>query len=173
MNRKHIFYLISVLWLIIIIGLIGFKQFTLLTGTKVLLRTVPVDPRDILRGDYVVLNYEISSLNLENIPSDFTDLSRGSRIYLILERENKYWVAKEIRKNRPKNLPFIKGKVRDIYGKNIVVSYGIESYFVPEGEGVYIERSGGRGLDVEVSIDRFGNAIVNKLYLNDIEVKFK
>ena len=31
-------------------------------GTEVALATRPVDPRDFLRGDYVVLNYEISSL---------------------------------------------------------------------------------------------------------------
>ena len=29
-------------------------------GSEVLLQTRPVDPRDFLRGDYVVLNYQIS-----------------------------------------------------------------------------------------------------------------
>ena len=30
------------------------------TGTDVTLQTRPVDPRDLLRGDYVTLSYEIS-----------------------------------------------------------------------------------------------------------------
>ena len=59
MNRKQFIGIIS-LWLIIIFGLIGYKQLTIVTGTTVLLETVPVDPRDIFRGDYVTLNYAIS-----------------------------------------------------------------------------------------------------------------
>ena len=31
-------------------------------GSEVTLQTRPVDPRDFLRGDYVVLNYEITNL---------------------------------------------------------------------------------------------------------------
>lgn len=31
-------------------------------GTEVILQTQPVDPRDLLRGDYVVLRYDISQL---------------------------------------------------------------------------------------------------------------
>jgi hypothetical protein len=30
-------------------------------GREVLLKVEPVDPRDLLRGDYVILNYEISA----------------------------------------------------------------------------------------------------------------
>jgi len=37
------------------------------TGTKVVLQTIPVDPRDILRGEYVALRYEISEVTIENI----------------------------------------------------------------------------------------------------------
>jgi uncharacterized membrane-anchored protein len=33
----------------------------------VLLKTAPVDPRDFLRGDYVVLNYDISSVPVVDI----------------------------------------------------------------------------------------------------------
>src|SRR5262245_14089672 len=33
---------------------------TLATGEAILLRAAPVDPRDIFRGDYVTLSYEIS-----------------------------------------------------------------------------------------------------------------
>lgn len=167
MNKKYIFFLIAVLWLIIVIAFIGFKQWTLSTGTKVLLKTVPVDPRDILRGDYVILNYEISRLNLDNIPSDFTNLSQRSRIFLILEKKDKYWFAKEIRKDKPKkDMIFIKGKVKKINGKEIFVAYGIESYFVPEGKGREIEKLRGKSLSVEVSIDSFGNAIIDKLFVN-------
>jgi uncharacterized membrane-anchored protein len=172
MNKKHIFILIFGLWLIIIVAFIGFKQFTLSTGTRVLLKTAPVDPRDILRGDYVALNYEIGRLNLDKIPHDLINPSKGDRIYLILEGKEKYWVAKEIRKDKPENLLFIEGETKNIYGNEIIVNYGIESYFIPEGKGSDVEGFGGKGLDVEVSIDRFGHAVINKLYINGTEVNF-
>ncbi|SVD64981.1 uncharacterized protein METZ01_LOCUS417835, partial [marine metagenome] len=34
---------------------------------KVVLQTIPVDPRDLLRGEYVALRYEISEVTVENI----------------------------------------------------------------------------------------------------------
>ena len=46
MNKK-IFIGIGVFWLIIIIGFIASKEFTLQTGEEVILKTRPVDPRDL------------------------------------------------------------------------------------------------------------------------------
>ena len=37
------------------------------SGTEVVLKTAPIDPRDLLRGDYVILNYEISSVPASTI----------------------------------------------------------------------------------------------------------
>jgi len=53
MNKKTIFILLAVFWLIIIGGFIGFKEYTLRTGQEVVLKTVPIDPRDLFRGDYI------------------------------------------------------------------------------------------------------------------------
>ena len=38
------------------------QEFLLRRGTVVLLESAPVDPRDLLRGDYVILSYKISVL---------------------------------------------------------------------------------------------------------------
>ncbi len=57
MNPKKTFYLIVVFWLLIFSGFIAYKEYTLRTGTEVILKTMPVDPRDLFRGDYVTLNY--------------------------------------------------------------------------------------------------------------------
>ena len=37
------------------------------SGTEVLLKTAPVDPRDLLRGDYVILTYDISTISTTSI----------------------------------------------------------------------------------------------------------
>jgi hypothetical protein len=56
-------------------------------GSEVTLQTRPVDPRDLLRGDYVVLDYEISSLpagELHNTPSQ----GRGTPLFVKLARKD-------------------------------------------------------------------------------------
>ncbi|HZA25209.1 MAG TPA: GDYXXLXY domain-containing protein, partial [Dehalococcoidia bacterium] len=48
--------------LVLLLAMVGFKEYTLRTGTVVTLQTVPVDPRSILQGDYAILQYRIATL---------------------------------------------------------------------------------------------------------------
>ena len=58
--------------------------------------------------------------------------------------------------------------------KFVDVEYGIESYFVPEGRGRYIEREISRKrVKVELSVDKEGYACACKLFIDDKEVKFQ
>ena len=67
MHNKKVFILLgAVLFqLVIIAGMIGKSLYPLVTGTEVRLKTEPRDPRDLLRGDYVVLNYQFSNIRLK------------------------------------------------------------------------------------------------------------
>lgn len=173
MNKKTIFFLILAAWLAIIIGFIGYKQYTVSTGEKILLKTAPVDPRDILRGDYVILNYEISRLDLNEVPQDAGNFSKTGVFYLVLEKGEKYWQPKRIAKERPKEGElFIKGTIESIHLNRVSATYGIESYFVPEGRGTEIEQEmRGRdsaSVDVEVYVDKYGNSVISKIYVNDV-----
>jgi uncharacterized membrane-anchored protein len=177
MDRKKWFILIGVFWLIIIIGLIGIKEFTLRTGTEILLKTVPVDPRDLFRGDYVILAYDIGRLDLNTIPTDYVDFRFHDKIYVSLKQQDGYGAASRIYRSLPKDEKlFLKGTVRNVRGKLLTVAYGIESYFVPEGKGKDIERAregfSRKRLSVKVSIDRFGNAVIKSLLIDDKEVVF-
>ncbi|HII79780.1 MAG TPA: hypothetical protein HA261_05165 [Methanosarcina sp.] len=190
MNQKKIFYLTVVFWLLIFSGFILYKEYTLRTGTEVLLKTEPVDPRDLFRGDYVTLNYEISTLNLGEIPAEDPYFEYNDRIYLALEIENGYGVPKKIYKNPPDDELYIKGTVKElIYDweedkegliaeepriKELRIEYGIESYFVPEGRGREIESqqwTGREGVDVKVVVDKFGNAVIKSLLIDGKEVE--
>jgi len=69
--KPRLAFLIIVLFqILILVGLMGFNEANLAFGKSVVLQTAPVDPRDIFRGDYVVLRYEISTLS--NIPGWLT-----------------------------------------------------------------------------------------------------
>jgi len=190
MKQKQIFYLTIVFWLLIFSGFILFKEYTLRTGTEILLKTEPVDPRDLFRGDYVTLNYEISTLDLDEIPAEDPYFEYNDRIYLALTLEDGYGVPKKIYRNPPDDELYVKGTVKRInYDwvededglvveeprvKELRVDYGIESYFVPEGRGIEIERqqwTGEEGVDVKVVVDKYGNAVIKSLLIDGKELE--
>jgi len=170
MNKK-VFLAIGIFWLVIILGFVVFKEFTLKTGEELMLKTRPVDPRDLFRGDYIVLDYEISRLDINSLQTDAISFNESDRVYVALSNEEGYGIASGVYKNRPKGL-FLKGTVKRTDGSQITIEYGIESYFVPEGEGLEIQRQSRRGLEAKVAIDKFGNAVLKSIFLNGNEVEF-
>ena len=72
---------IVALQLVFILGLVAYKEVTLRFGTEVMLQTVPVDPRDLFRGDYVTLRYGISTLERSRIWFPY-DVAQGYRVYV-------------------------------------------------------------------------------------------
>ena len=190
MNQKKIFYLTIVFWLLIFSGFILYKEYTLKTGTEVLLKTEPVDPRDLFRGDYVILNYEISTLDLDEVPAEDPYFNHNDRIYLAFAMEDGYGVPKKVYRNPPGDELYIKGTVKELiydwgededgiiteepHIKELRVEYGIESYFVPEGRGIEIESqqwTGEEGVGVKVVVDKYGNAVIKSLLIDGKEVE--
>ncbi len=170
MNKKIILFFIAILWVIVTAAMIISKQSTLRSGKTVVLETVPVDPRDLLRGDYVILRYKISTLDLDQVKREKPYYKRGEVIYVKLEPKEKFWEATAVQAKRSvDNGIYIRGKVRYCYSKKLEVIYGIESYFVPEGEGREIEKNIRReksSVNVEAIVDSGGNALIKKVYID-------
>jgi uncharacterized membrane-anchored protein len=192
MNQKKILYLTVVFWLLIFSGFIAYKEYTFRTGTEVMLKTQSVDPRDLFRGDYVTLNYEISTLDMEKLQAEDSYFYSDEPVYLALELKNGYGLPKKIYTTPPEDGLYIKGKVKDvIYDwetdesgitteeaiiKELRVDYGIESYFVPEGRGMEIEkaqRTEKTEVDAKVIIDKYGNAVIKSLLIDGKELEFQ
>lgn len=189
MNSRKFFYLVVVFWLLIFSGFIAYREYTLQTGREVLLKTVPVDPRDLFRGDYVTLRYDISTLNLSDGQAEdanYMNYTNNARIYLALQLKDGYGVPKKLYKNPPGGELFIKGRAKGItYERSrdnasmlpvhrLRVEYGIESYFLPEGLGGEIERQrrDDKKIDVLIAVDRFGNAAIKKILIDGNEFKY-
>lgn len=171
MNKK-IFIGIGIFWLILILGFVAIKEFTLQTGEEILLKTRPVDPRDLFRGDYVILSYDISRLDLSSLESDASEFKENDKIYVALAIVDGYGTAKGVFRQKPTEGLFLKGTVQEDSTDILPVEYGIESYFVPEGEGREIERARRGDLDVKVAIDKNGNVGIKNLILEGQEVRF-
>ena len=156
---KAKYYAIVGCQLLVLAGLIAHKQITLVTGTTVLLKTVPVDPRDMFRGDYVVLRYEISRIDGWRLGSQ--PCRKRDAVYVTLQKQGRLHTVRSVSRTPPDDgTLFIKGHVTDAAPASVSVEYGIESYFVPEGKGHDLERAAGSGLVVEAAVDRYGHAAI-------------
>jgi uncharacterized membrane-anchored protein len=165
-----------------LVGMVAIKHRTLITGAPVLLKTEPVDPRSLFRGDYVVLNYAIGSLDYGALEGD-NAFRRHDDVYVVLRRGDAYWEPVSIHHEMPAHGPesvVIRGEVQYpgvwIDGENrdgINVHYGIESYFVPEGEGREIELPRNEGkVAILVAVDGGGAAAI-KAVLVDGMVRYQ
>lgn len=125
-------------------------------GAEVTVLTQPCDPRDLLRGDYVILSYEFSRLSDSLTPnrSQFqtwrqqqrsTEMLRGRSVFTVLVQEpgSRFWKMESQTFQQPaeKNQPgakriFLRGTVQ----RWRTVSCGIEQFFVQEGTGRELER---------------------------------
>jgi uncharacterized membrane-anchored protein len=151
-------------------------------GTEVTLQTRPVDPRDFLRGDYVVLNYDISQLPagaLQGMPAKGDGL-----VYVRLARKDDGFHAAVSVHGEPVPIEnsdvLIRGRVVSgtncgvtyrSYCNNLSIKYGIERYFVPEGEGREIESARNEGkVSIVAAVAPGGRAAIKRLLLDGKQV---
>jgi uncharacterized membrane-anchored protein len=161
------FALLVLLQVILLVSIAGYRQYWVHAGEKVLLKTIPVDPRSLFRGDYVRLRYEISDIDTEKLPGD-DGFVFNDTIYVTLEKkEDGAYGASKVSRATPEEWPFIRGRVRYEHGSTLEVDYGIESYFVEEGKGIEIETAPEtKELKVEASVLKSGKATISSLIMD-------
>jgi uncharacterized membrane-anchored protein len=127
-----------------LLGTVIVQEHALATGKTILLETERVDPRDLLRGDYLILNYKISNVPMNLFSTPVTkDLPDGTKIYVALApATNRFYAVVKASTNQftPAADEFLlKGKYaggRWNSPTNFVhVEYGIERFYVAEGTG--------------------------------------
>ncbi|MSP78494.1 MAG: DUF2157 domain-containing protein [Dehalococcoidia bacterium] len=170
-------------WFLGVAPLAYIKESPVRTGREVVLQASPIDPRDPFRGDYVVLRYTIT--NLAETPGGYTTVfydqfSVGDTVYVHLELDGArlVLVGAVARSPQPDWDLYIRGRVTEstfpdpgvrqpiapLTAPSISVEYGIESYFVPEGVGLELQRS--RDIKAVVVIDFEGHAVLKSLIVD-------
>ncbi|MGE0268960.1 MAG: GDYXXLXY domain-containing protein [Candidatus Omnitrophota bacterium] len=175
MNRKKVFLLIGIFWITIIGTFVISKEYTLRTGKEILLKTRPVDPRDLFRGDYVILRYDISQIDTgSHTNPSHASYKEGDVVFVTLDTTRPFAEAQRVFKSPPAGEFYIKGRIAEVSGGRLTVEYGIESYFVPEGKGWVIEQERNKGnVNVLAAVGKEGRAIIKKLLINGEEVRFE
>jgi uncharacterized membrane-anchored protein len=156
--------------LVILVGMIGLRAVPLVTGQTVLVRVQPVDPRDLFRGDYVILSYPFSQVP-PGIIEGTSEEERGNRkklegraLYVTLVPDSipGHHRADKMTLIKPESGLFLKGQM-ERYGS---LKFGIESYYVQEGTGrVYEQAIRDRRLSAELAVTSDGQAALRGLRL--------
>jgi len=160
--------LVAAVQLAILLSIIGFKQYTVWTSETVLLKVQPVDPRDLIRGDFIAVQYDISRIDTDDVAGDrYAD----GKVYVELERgDDGYWNAVAIHDDREHSFDgtvLIEGHTQRRSSSGILlIEYGIEEIFIPEGSGADLPFGPDHTVAVEVKVDRFGNAVPRRFFVN-------
>lgn len=181
-------YLLAALLLCgLILAMILPRAAILRSGQEVRLEIAPVDPRDLFRGDYVVLAYRIGTVEIP--PGVGTLFTRGQKVFVTLrpDASNKAR-AVAVSAERPAVSGadiVISGVVsavstcqlndagnRDckLGNRGVDVRYGLESYFVPQGEGKKIELMARARLEVVAAVAPSGQAAIKRLLIDGVAV---
>ncbi|TIS61776.1 GDYXXLXY domain-containing protein, partial [Mesorhizobium sp.] len=117
----------------------------------VLLRVEPIDPRDLLRGDYIILSYDISRLPVKliaNIPTGKLVSDDTPIVVRLRQGADGYWGATtawfgQAPAPAASDEVDIVGHVSEGWDLSVATTiapdYGIERFYLPEGEGMAIQ----------------------------------
>lgn len=187
MIRRNALVLAALAVAIVQIGFLASAIFSraavLRDGREVLLEVTPIDPRDLLRGDYVILGYTITQLETalfsDPPPVEGDDVGLDDQtVFVRLKPDGDgVWQAIAARVGeRPATVAGpdevdLRGAMRPLWSsgqEQVSVRYGIERYYVPEGEGRAIEADmRERPFRVKVAVAADGVGQIKALYDGD------
>lgn len=159
--RKTFTILAVALQIVVLAYMAGEREYILRNGKIIHLRTAPIDPRDLFRGDYVRLNYEISRIpvNMIEEADHAAAIKKGAKIYVNLkEGPNGLYEPVNADFKKPQEELYLTGRIPYPYqklqtGQPIWINFGIEAYFVEQGRGRDIEKRQGNRTDVQVPLE--------------------
>jgi len=152
----------------------GWEEWKVASAPLIILETAPVDPRDLLSGQYVALRYSISNLQLTTgCPKAGTRLNTPIWVHLkpavtrvVGGMEWKVWTAAECSLSRPAVFP-VKDLTQGVWVAGIFsdsgVVYGIERYYFSEDRIREMGRIRTGQMLVEAAVGRNGKLVMKRI----------
>lgn len=157
---------LSVLWqALLILALVALPAAAAWFGQPVTLRVRPLDPRDLLRGAYVQLRYDLSEVEA----TPYTEVGRTVYVPLVRNADGTYRAGQASVYSQP-DRPYLRGRVTSVYGGKASVEYGIERSYLPEQTAGDLWRRPGK-LTADIRIGFGGRAVLRGLKLNGVSVR--
>ncbi|SFQ21422.1 GDYXXLXY domain-containing protein [Hymenobacter arizonensis] len=167
-RRRPLFRFLVAAQVLYVLGVAGAGYATSALGQSVILTTTPIDPRDLLYGDFVRLRYTISEAPMALWRDAASAPSRRQAVFVLLAPgPDSVSTAVGVYPKAPKagpNQAVLRGWVTNVYRKSFALRFNLERYYVPEGSGLRLEKAGRqRPLKVRVSIAPWGQARIAKV----------
>lgn len=174
-------------WLVAIAALLALAQVAVLgsmiwgraailrSGAEIVLEVRPIDPRDLLRGDYVVVGYTISGLDRQLFSGPIPEDHSGPHTVFVRLKEGAggLWEPVSARFVGAAAAAPAAGEIdmRGVAGYvpagggAIPVDYGIERFYLPEGQGRPIEQGlGVRPFRMKVAVASDGRPQIKSFH---------
>lgn len=159
--------------LTLVLGWMVVDRMRLLSsGREIEVAVRPVDPRDLFKGDYVALGYDISRLDASLLVKDQIGPGKGPArtVYVTLAQQaDQSWKPVAVSVSFPKSVGADQVVLRGASDRYLPrnVRYGIERYYLPEGTGRRVEDIARHGkLAVILAVDSGGRAAIKGLVEN-------
>lgn len=146
---------------VLLLAVVGFKQYATWTAETVVLALRTGEPADLAGRDARPVEYAISTLRMSQLAGD--DFPSETAYVELREGTDGTWDAVAINWRREREYDgtvLIKGDVdfSGIIRYSFDVDYGIEDIYVPESDALTLPAGSGHTIAVVVKVDRFGNA---------------
>ncbi len=157
MRKKTILLSIAIVFpMIIMLGMSIVPIMTYLFGEEIILETVPVDPRDIFRGDYVFLNFVINEVDKDLFPEELNQREmvekyRHKKLYAILKKNGNVYEVERMTLAKPDHEYYLRANINlyiplnEMDWNKVHVEYDIDRFFVPENTGKHLEEMSREG----------------------------
>lgn len=132
-----------------------------MTGSVIYLETEKMDPRSLMRGDYVILGYKVAQ-NILTKEMSKESKNTGKAVYVTVttDRPSKFVMVGFERPELEADQVCIVGRTRTVWRAGSVDFPQIAQFFVPEGTGKEIESQRGVNLLAKVAVSGRCNAVL-------------
>lgn len=168
-------------------GMIVGHAWPLWTGRTVTMKAIPVDPRDLFRGDYVRIDTPAARLHragsngtnpniaaVRPVGRVFEDSRRGSVVYVQLEpTASGEYMPVSVSEDRVKGALNLRGRVAYSYPPDqLSVEYGLEAFYMQDGTARPVDQAirQGRSVQMQVAIAASGQARIRTLLIDGVPV---
>ncbi|QAA80746.1 hypothetical protein EI546_02930 [Aequorivita sp. H23M31] len=182
MTKKQIlitaFIVVAMVQLLVPAKMIWDKENILKTGKEFKFEVAPVDPTDLFRGKYIILQFKENSFPVKSTE----EWLEAKEVYVILKPDSEGFAKiQSISKVKPDdNKDYVKAKVdylSGMYSKNITISYPFHKFYMeetkaPEAEWAYHEsaRDSTQNVYALVAIKK-GEAVIKNVFIDGIPIK--
>ena len=156
--------------ILILVLLAAPHVWTTVTGDEIHLKTVPVDPRDLFRGNYVDLHYEIESVDSRLLDDSTRSLliqkNRGDykNVYVQLQQNNNgLYEAALVTLKKPQKGTYLKGRLHipyDTTSSSLQIKYGLDNFYAPSDKAKKMEAAAAGQAPVAMVKVKNGNAVL-------------